>query len=205
MPKPVNVLSEQTYAERGLELSKKVVHYSTPCWEQNLPMPVGGAIMMHIMLLDSVMSRRTNRMLESYGLTFNQFIALGCIGHEVEGITHSQLSQRLMVSKTPVTSIVDRLEKMGLARRVADTTDRRVSHIVITEEGRRRWQEVHEMFVAHRPPEFPMSEAEQLSLLNNLARLLDSVAVDDPFVTALREAPAPPENTSELFQLEKEP
>lgn len=205
MPKSTKMSSEESGAARGLELSKKALYYSTPHWQEQPPLRMGGAIMMHIMLLDSVMSRRTNRLLESHGLTFNQFIALGCIGHEPDGLTHSQLSQRLMVSKTPVTSIVDRLERMGLARRVADTTDRRVSYICITDEGRERWQGVHDMFTSQKPPEFPMTEDEQLDLLNHLAHLLDSVANDDPFVTALREAPVPPENAGDLFQPEKEP
>ena len=52
------------------------------------------------------------------------------------GIRMTDLSGRLVVSKSGLTSLVDRLEKRGLLERVPDPTDRRANRVAITEEGR---------------------------------------------------------------------
>jgi DNA-binding MarR family transcriptional regulator len=52
-----------------------------------------------------------------------------------EGIRMTDLSEVLVVSKSGLTSIVDRLEKRGLLRRIPDADDRRAIRIAITDSG----------------------------------------------------------------------
>jgi DNA-binding MarR family transcriptional regulator len=52
-----------------------------------------------------------------------------------EGIRMTDLSARLVVSKSGLTTVVDRLEKRGLLRRVPDPADRRAIRVAITDEG----------------------------------------------------------------------
>ncbi len=52
-----------------------------------------------------------------------------------EGIRMTDLSERLVVSKSGLTTIIDRLEARGLLRRVPDPDDRRAIRIAITDEG----------------------------------------------------------------------
>ena len=52
-----------------------------------------------------------------------------------EGIRMTDLSETLVVSKSGLTTIIDRLEKRGLLRRVPDPDDRRAIRIAITDEG----------------------------------------------------------------------
>jgi DNA-binding MarR family transcriptional regulator len=144
------------------------------------------AIMCHIMLLHSVLERRANRVMEEHGLTMPQWMALGCIGHCGEtGIRHSELGNRLMLSKAPVTGVVDRLERAGYVRREADNTDRRVSRVVILPEGEVAWKRVRQTL---RAGSFDvcssLDDAEQRQLLSLMARLLENMAREDPILSA---------------------
>jgi DNA-binding MarR family transcriptional regulator len=53
----------------------------------------------------------------------------------LEGIRMADLAERVVVSKSGLTSIVDRLEERGLVRRLPDHADRRATRISITETG----------------------------------------------------------------------
>ena len=51
--------------------------------------------------------------------------------------THSELAQASGVTKGTITGLVDGLEREGFVRRHACSTDRRVSHIELTDTGER--------------------------------------------------------------------
>lgn len=146
---------------------------------------LGQSIFCHILLLESVLMRSANRIAEGHDLTFPQWMALSCISHEGEtGITHSDLSRRLMLSKAPITAIVDRLEKAGRVNRVADKHDRRVSRVVITEQGMKSWDAMHTDMETHGKAMMScLSEDEQKSMLPCLARLLNAAMQDDPMLS----------------------
>ena len=131
-------------------LTEQFIEHMTPAreWFEGVPPEdapptaptLEQSILCHILLLESVMMRLANRICEAHDLTFTQWMALSCISHEGKsGITHSELSQHLMLSKAPITAIVDRLETAKMVKRVADKTDRRVSRVVITAKGLKQW------------------------------------------------------------------
>ena len=47
-----------------------------------------------------------------------------------------ELAERLFLDPSNLTALVDRLEELGLVERTADTEDRRIKRLVITERGR---------------------------------------------------------------------
>lgn len=147
--------------------------------------PLSASVMCHIFLLSCIMERSANREAERLHLTIPQWMALGCIGNEGKsGITHSDLCQRMMLSKAPVTGIVDRLVRDGYARRVADTKDRRVSRIVIKPKGETAWQRVRDALRVHANAHCAtFSQEEQQSLIALLARLMENVARTDPLLS----------------------
>ncbi len=142
------------------------------------------SILCHILLIETVMMRLANRICEAHDLTFTQWMALSCISHEGKiGITHSDLSRRLMLSKAPITAIVDRLESAKMVRRVADKSDRRVSRVVITAQGLQQWNQTRLAMNAYDKKLFcglPQSKKEML--LPSLAHLLNAAAQDDPIL-----------------------
>jgi DNA-binding MarR family transcriptional regulator len=143
--------------------------------------PIAPAIMCHVFLLSCVLERGAGRRAEQHGLTLPQWMALGCIGNEGKiGITHSELCRRLMLSKAPVTGIVDRLVRDGYAQRASDAKDRRVSRIAIKSKGEAAWRRVRDTLREHASLHcVNLSESEQKVLIGLLARLLETASKSD--------------------------
>ncbi|HBM80019.1 MAG TPA: MarR family transcriptional regulator, partial [Clostridiaceae bacterium] len=55
----------------------------------------------------------------------------------------SDLSERLTLSNSTVSGIVDRLEKQGLVERIRSKDDRRVIYVNITSESRKKVEKHH--------------------------------------------------------------
>ena len=168
-------------------LSERFMEQMTPdhsCGMKSSAPTLGQSIFCHILLLESVFMRSANRIAEMHDLTFPQWMALGCISHKgEEGITHSDLSRRLMLSKAPITAIVDRLERAGRVQRMADKRDRRVSRVVITPEGVKSWEAMRSDMKKHGKKTMScLSEDEQKAMLPYLARLLNAAMQDDPLL-----------------------
>jgi len=66
-----------------------------------------------------------------------QFNILMILKYADGPLTQNDLSQRLLVDKSNITGLVDRMENMALIRRNAVAGDRRRYHITLTEPGRR--------------------------------------------------------------------
>ncbi len=151
---------------------------------QSEEIPTEAALMCHIMLLNSVLERSVNRFAEQCGLTFPQWMALGFIGHcGREGIRHAELGNRLMLSKAPVTGVVDRLEREGYVRRVTEEKDRRASRIVMQPKGEAVWWQVKKQLHDNSQTLCSfLALDEQENLLSMLSRLLHSAAAADPIL-----------------------
>lgn len=87
-----------------------------------------------------------SRLVRDLDITLPQFDVLAQLERGSEGMTMSQLSQRMMVTNGNVTGLVDRLEKEGLVQREADPDDRRSNRVSLTPAGRTRF---NEMFPIH--------------------------------------------------------
>jgi DNA-binding MarR family transcriptional regulator len=71
-----------------------------------------------------------------YDLTEAQFNALFSLKHKNCDLTQSALSQRLVVTRASVTSVLDKLEEKGLVERVVVPDNRRIYHVRLTPKGR---------------------------------------------------------------------
>ncbi len=74
------------------------------------------------------------RVLRALNLNTSQYAVLQLLDGET-GWRLTDLSERLLFDKSTVTRIVDRLERAGLVRRIADPGDRRVQRVVLTSQG----------------------------------------------------------------------
>jgi DNA-binding MarR family transcriptional regulator len=75
--------------------------------------------------------------LESIGLTPALFGLLNVLGAR-EGAIQQELGSAMGVDPSTMVSLIDELEKAGLAKRRPCPTDRRAREVVITPKGRRR-------------------------------------------------------------------
>lgn len=71
-----------------------------------------------------------DRCLKPLNVTRSQWWVLAYLSRE-DGMTQSQLAEELDLGKVAVGGLIDRLEKSGLVRREADSTDRRVNRVFL--------------------------------------------------------------------------
>jgi DNA-binding MarR family transcriptional regulator len=84
-------------------------------------------------------------------------------------LLHNEIGGRILLSKSNVTRVVDRLERQGLARREDCPGDRRSSFVVITDAGRelqtRMWKDYRASLARHVGEGLTEAEAKQLAAL----------------------------------------
>jgi len=158
-------------------------------WMEWGDVPMEAAIPFTIVATANVFQRVIGRILSRHGVTLPQWMALRVllrVGEE--GISFTTLSRCLMLSKAPLTGIMDRLEREGLARRVPSTTDRRVIRAVITEAGRRRIEAVKPDLIEWKDRGFAGLSPEDRGLLRDLLRRLLDDILAQPEAAPEREA-----------------
>jgi len=84
----------------------------------------------------SLMQKLSDRFFSRFGLTDVQFNILMILKeHGSAGLSQQELSEHLIVTKSNVVGLIDRLERAGYVRRVAHPSDRRFNQIVLTPKG----------------------------------------------------------------------
>lgn len=100
------------------------------------PMSVNREALVSIIKTSSMLLRLSDRFFAPFKTTDIQFNILMILKNsDQEGISQQKLSEKLVVTKSNVVGLVDRMEKQGLVERKAHPTDRRFNRIVITEKG----------------------------------------------------------------------
>jgi DNA-binding MarR family transcriptional regulator len=95
-----------------------------------------------------------------------------------EGLRMSDLAERVLMSPSGVTRLVDRLETRGLVEREPDRDDGRVALATLTEEGRRRLRGAARTHLAGIRDHFTGSLTE--GQLRSVASALEAVAGPHP-------------------------
>lgn len=93
------------------------------------------AILKMIRIANSLV-KEGDRFFKQYGVTTSQYNVLVILNYSKTKINQSDLGTQLVVSRSDITGIVDRLEKLGYAKREDSPEDRRVKFISITERGK---------------------------------------------------------------------
>lgn len=85
----------------------------------------------------SLLERKITDYLRAYNLSPSQFNALMIIKHigKEKGLSQIEIGDRLIVTASNMTRLLDKLTKEGLIERTAQENDRRVNLIKITEKG----------------------------------------------------------------------
>ncbi|WP_313083198.1 MarR family transcriptional regulator [Pulveribacter sp.] len=81
------------------------------------------------------MTRLYTPLLDALGLTYPQYVALLALW-ERDGLTVSELGERLFLDSGTLTPLLKRLEAAGLVARQRDPQDERRVRITLTPEGR---------------------------------------------------------------------
>ncbi|HEY8933360.1 MAG TPA: MarR family transcriptional regulator [Rariglobus sp.] len=95
-----------------------------------------------VMETADVFLREGQRLFRPHGITAAQYNVLSALVAAGEGISQRELGDVLVVDRSNVTGLVDRMEKAGWVRRTDDPADRRVYRVTLTPAGRRLWEKI---------------------------------------------------------------
>lgn len=143
------------------------------------PIPEPDRVWFRVMRLHQRMLMQMTARIRAIGLSIPQFDLLSTLT-EQEGISQSELAERLYVTKGNVSGLVDRLVQAGLVERRAIAGDRRSYAMHLTAEGRRLAETglaIQRDFVANtlgRLEEQDLAELDRLVVQwRDLARAID--------------------------------
>lgn len=106
-----------------------------------------------------------NRLRQDFATTLPRFDLLAQLERHPEGLSMSELSQRLMVTGGNITGITDQLEAEGLVLRAPHPSDRRSYSVRLTPSGRRQFRRMaatHEEWVIELMAAWSASEKAQV-------------------------------------------
>ena len=115
--------------------------------------------------------QRVQRLLDELGLYHGQPPVLNALW-EREGMTQSELAERLNRSPSTITKMVQRMEKAGFVARCDDPEDERISRVYLTEAGREVRAAVGDVWHTFACQAFAGFSEEELTTFNTLLQRL---------------------------------
>lgn len=101
-------------------------------------------ILMNLAKIQSILSRRFDG-LSAHGIGFNDFMILYLLKQSAgEKMRRIDLAEKIGLTASGVTRLLLPMEKTGLITREANERDARVSYVVLTETGKRIFEEAKE-------------------------------------------------------------
>jgi DNA-binding MarR family transcriptional regulator len=137
-----------------------------------------------IFVTASLLGKEADRVLQGFGLTQAQFDILMLLRYQTADGSADQtsLGRMLVVNRSNVTGLVDRMERDGLVTRLGDPADRRVKRVRMTPAGARLLERAEQVYAARtREVTACLTPAKLSALCRSLAAVR----------AALREGPAP--------------
>ena len=90
-------------------------------------------------------SMRVDQLMDGIGLFRGQAILLMTLA-EQDGLTHSEIAERLCISPAAISKVIKRLEGLGYLQRTPDPADERLSRVYLLEDGRVMVDDIHRVF-----------------------------------------------------------
>lgn len=101
-----------------------------------------GQLLMHVC---RARGKTADQFMEQSNLYRGQGLLLSFISKH-EGLTHSEIAEKLNVSPAATTKVTKRLEKSGYLERRSDEHDERISRVFLREEGRGMIEQISTSF-----------------------------------------------------------
>ena len=124
---------------------------------------------------------QSKQLVKTSGLTAPQLVVMQALRREGK-MPPSAIAREVALSQATITSILDRLEKAGLARRTRSEKDRRIVHACLTEEGLNRLEEAPELLQSGFLRQYRKLENWErqmlVSSLQRVAAMMDAEELD---------------------------
>ncbi len=103
-----------------------------------------------IFVTASLLGKEADRLLQAFGLTQAQFDILMLLRYQTAdgSADQTRLGKMLVVNRSNVTGLVDRMERDALVTRLGDTADRRVKRVRMTPAGARVLERAEQAYAA---------------------------------------------------------
>jgi len=94
-----------------------------------------------------------------------------------DGMTQSEIAEQLSVQGSTITNMLQKMEEVGLVRRLRDADDNRLVRVYMTDEGRQKEQAINVQFAHMQEIIFKdISEQERLILRRLLFQILNNMS-----------------------------
>jgi DNA-binding MarR family transcriptional regulator len=149
--------------------------------ELKLRQPLASAnheALLSLVRTSSLMQKLSDRFFSGFGLTDVQFNILMILKeHKEQGLSQQEISEHLIVTKSNVVGLVDRLERSGYVRREAHPYDRRFNQIVLTPKGAQLEAKIEKLYFKEVDKMMNvLSAAEKKVLIRAMERVRDYIA-----------------------------
>lgn len=139
-------------------------------------------VVLSIVLSGSMLTKEGDRILRPLGLTDSQFNVLMLLKYQTESgsLNQTRLGNMLLVNRSNVTGLIDRMEQAGWVVRESEKRDRRVKQVRLTKAGRQlldRAEQVYFERVEEIMSAFNRTEQRQLVKMLETIRQRMGVAV----------------------------
>jgi DNA-binding MarR family transcriptional regulator len=105
--------------------------------------------LLSVVRTSALMQKLSDRFFSQFGLTDVQFNILMILKeHGSTGLSQQELSEHLIVTKSNVVGLIDRLERSGYVLRMSHPSDRRFNQIVLTPKGGKLQLKIEELYFA---------------------------------------------------------
>lgn len=123
---------------------------------------------LNIFRASNLLSRIGGKLTVQVGLTsVQQWILLGTISKQ-EGVALKELREDTLVTKQNISSMVERLRQAGYVTTYEDLSDRRITRVKLTEQGKEVLQALKPLYNASNDRTFEVFEPEEFVVLASL-------------------------------------
>lgn len=105
------------------------------------------ALVLAVLSTADAFLRESQRLFRPLGISGAQFNVLNILADAPDGMSQRELGDKLLVDRSNVTGLLDRMEKSGWVRRTDHPEDRRVYLVMLTVAGRALWVKANPLYL----------------------------------------------------------
>ena len=103
--------------------------------------------LLQVLQTATVLWRESRRFFRPFGLTDAQFNVLNLVAKHPAGLSQRELGDLMVVDRSNITLLVDRMQRKGWIRRLEVPEDRRAYRLVLTQKGLTLWKKVNPKYL----------------------------------------------------------
>ncbi len=103
-------------------------------------------LLVALLLVQSLLERRSEAFFQPFGITSAQFNILNLLAYQEGRMDQSALVDLLLVGKSSISIVLNRMVRDGLVKREEHPKDRRQVVLGLTAKGRARWRKISKTY-----------------------------------------------------------